>query len=178
MKLYLRCIPKKSYLDVFSIDYDSLSKLGIKYLFFDLDNTLVANKVKLMSEEIKTLFFNLKTNFKVIIASNNNIKRVKLFASTSCEFLARCHKPFIRVIKRYQRINNISSSEVAFIGDQLYTDINVGSKCGFYTILVKPIAKSSDAFSTKISRSIASSVIKKIKRHEESSYITLIKDYV
>ena len=37
-------IPDAYYENIFKIDYDKLKKLGIKYLFFDIDNTIIPYK--------------------------------------------------------------------------------------------------------------------------------------
>ena len=43
--------------DIYEINYEKLQDLGIKYLFFDLDNTIITYKENMPNDKIMTLFF-------------------------------------------------------------------------------------------------------------------------
>ena len=77
--------------DVFSINYDNLISRGLKFLIFDLDNTLALISEKKANSKIIELFQELKyKKFKLMIASNSLNKRVKAFAdelNVNCEQL-------------------------------------------------------------------------------------------
>ena len=42
MSVYQKCIPHDYYATIFEIPYQKLKEQGIKSLFFDLDNTIIA----------------------------------------------------------------------------------------------------------------------------------------
>jgi predicted HAD superfamily phosphohydrolase YqeG len=42
MSVYQKCIPTEYVSSIFEIQYENLKKQGIKSLFFDLDNTIIA----------------------------------------------------------------------------------------------------------------------------------------
>lgn len=64
---------------IYTINYKKLKKNGIKCLLFDLDNTIATYKVSEPDQKTKELMARLETDFKVIIISNNNKKRLRPF---------------------------------------------------------------------------------------------------
>ena len=88
--------------------------------------------------------------FKVILFSNATKKRLEVFKNTlvvDCSYSSRkpSKRKFLKVLKMY----NFDLSEVAIIGDQLFTDILGGNRAGIKTILVNPMSKD-DMFLTKL----------------------------
>lgn len=160
-----KLIPDMYQQSIYTIDYDKLKDDGIKCLLFDLDNTCVSYEIKEPSEKLKKLFDKLSDKgFKVIIFSNATKKRIapfKRYLEVDCQALAR--KPFSfnfkKVIKRF----GFDISEVAIVGDQLFTDILGGNKVGIKTILVNPISKKDFIF-TKLLRRIELKVFDKMKK--------------
>ena len=146
-------IPDMYQKSIYHIDYDKLYEDGIRCLLFDLDNTCVSYKEKEPNKKLKELFDNLKEDgFKVIIFSNASKKRLlpfKKYLNVDCS--ASSKKPlkgkFIKILKLFK----FDLSEVAIIGDQLFTDVYGGNRVGIKTILVNPMSKN-DAFYTKFFR--------------------------
>ena len=62
-------IPNAYYENIFKIDYDNLKKIGIKNLFFDIDNTIVPYKEIDLSKETIELFNKLKKDFNIFLFS-------------------------------------------------------------------------------------------------------------
>lgn len=138
MEKFIPQIYKKN---LFSINYDKLKELGIKLLIFDLDNTLSLVREKTPQKKIKDFVNKLSNDFKILVASNNTKERVSLFCKDMyVDILYRACKPFNRTSK-YLKENNILNNEVAIIGDQMVTDIYLGNRCGYLTILVDPIGE-------------------------------------
>ena len=89
-------------------------------------------------------------NFKIIILSNATKKRLLPFKKKLLvDCMANSRKPrkqsFLKVINMF----NYDLSEVAIIGDQLFTDIYGGNRVGIMTILVNPMSNK-DRLATKI----------------------------
>jgi HAD superfamily phosphatase (TIGR01668 family) len=63
---------------------------------------------------------------------------------------------------------NLSPSEVAVVGDQLFTDILGGNRTGMFTILVTPIS-SHEFIGTKIVRMIEKFFLSRIKGNNKST---------
>lgn len=148
-----KVIPKAYKKDIYSINYERLSSRGIKYLLFDMDNTLIPNNNVIPEERLIKLFEKLRKNFKIIILSNALPSKIKKFKknieiddyfSLSCKPLTFKYK---KVLKKYK----IKRNKIACIGDQLFTDIKGANKMQIFSILVDPISNKESIF-TKINR--------------------------
>lgn len=151
---------------IYFINYQKLLDNGIKCLLFDLDNTCVPLTVKEPNKKLISLFDDLKDmGFKIILFSNASRKRLDPFKKNlRVDCCARAGKPrrdkFIKIMKKFQ----FDLSEVAMIGDQLYTDVLGGNLVGITTILVNPLSEK-DLIFTKFFR-----VLEKKKMLKMSKY--------
>lgn len=156
--------------DIYHINYPLLKKQNIKYLLFDIDNTLADSKEKYPSKDVIELFNKLKKDgFTLILISNSLPHRALKFArilNTKTYFLS--FKPlsynYHRLIKKFK----INSQEIAAIGDQLLTDIKGANKLKITSILIDKKSLN-ESFITKINRYFENRLIKKyqiIKRGE------------
>ena len=158
-------IPDMYQKSIYSINYEKLYNCGIRCLLFDLDNTCVPYVEKVPSKKLIDLFDYLKDmGFKVILFSNATKKRLEVFKNTlvvDCSYSSRkpSKRKFLKVLKMY----NFDLSEVAIIGDQLFTDILGGNRVGIKTILVNPMSKK-DMPLTLIFRILERGQFKKFKK--------------
>ena len=160
--------PRMYYKSIFDINYDLLKKKNIKVLIFDLDNTIMTVDEDLPSEKVALLFNKLSNDFKVFIASNNLKERVRRIGDklgVHAFYLVR--KPSGKIKKLLLTKCTVEMNEVAVIGDQIMTDINMGNKLGMYTILVDPMGER-DLKITFFNRCMEKIVLKviKVKRGE------------
>ena len=155
-------IPDMYQKSIYSINYEKLYNCGIRCLLFDLDNTCVPYVEKVPSKKLIDLFDYLKDmGFKVILFSNATKKRLEVFKNTlvvDCSYSSR--KPSKR---KFLKMYNFDLSEVAIIGDQLFTDILGGNRVGIKTILVNPMSKK-DMPLTFIFRILERGQFKKFKK--------------
>ena len=160
-------IPDAYQKSIYTINYNKLKDNGIKCLLFDLDNTSVPFKEKEPTKKLIQLFEELKDmNFKIIILSNATKKRLLPFKKKLLvDCMANSRKPrkqsFLKVINMF----NYDLSEVAIIGDQLFTDIYGGNKAGILTCLVDPMTNE-DFILTKIFRRMEKSIFRKFNKNE------------
>lgn len=128
---------------IYRIDYKGLLKKGIDFLIFDLDNTIAPIDIPLPSKDAINLMYELKEmGFTCILMTNSNKSRVEVFRnSLEIDTCASAKKPFSKNYKRILKIYKKAPEEVAFIGDQLLTDILGANKMGLTSILVNPISK-------------------------------------
>ena len=157
-------IPDMYQKSIYHIDYDKLQDNGIKCLLIDLDNTCVPYQDKEPNKKLIDLFETLKDmDFKIIIFSNALKGRIKPFKDVlNVDCLARANKPYKKNFLKVIKLFNYDLSEVAIIGDQLYTDILGGNKVGIKTILVNPMS-SDDMFITRfIYRTLEKRIYKKL----------------
>lgn len=150
--------------NIYDIDYHKLKKRGIKCLLFDLDNTLVPVKTDTPTKKVKELFHFLETDFKVIIISNSNRKRLIPFKEgLNVDVAASAHKPFKKKYLKIMAAYKFKEHEIAAIGDQLLTDIYGANKIGITSILISPIGEY-EKFGTKINRFFEKFLYRRLKR--------------
>ena len=138
---------------IFTIDYEKLKKSGIKCLLFDLDNTIVPIHIKEPEKKVKDLFEELKDKeFKIIILSNSPKKRVAPFKDIlNVDAAHSSKKPLKGKYQKIMKVYEYKDTQIAAIGDQLFTDILGANRMEFTSILVNPISKN-DIFPTTINR--------------------------
>jgi len=135
--------PDKIVDSIYDIKLDFLKEQGIKAIIADLDNTLVPWRSSEVNDEQLQWVGNARScGLKVAIVSNNTYSRVDDVSSKlgvialSAAFKPR-RSPFRLIASHF----SLRPAEIAVVGDQLFTDILGGNRCGMYTILVKPMSK-------------------------------------
>lgn len=61
---------------------------------------------------------------------------------------------------------NLEKSQVAIVGDQIFTDVYGGNRTGIHTVLVVPVSDK-DELITKVKRGIERQVIKYYEKHNQ-----------
>lgn len=148
---------------IYDIDFENLKKKGITSLIFDIDNTLVPQKVLNPDRKVINLFKFLKSKgFKVCLISNNTTKRVNNFTKdTGVNGISWAIKPRKSAFYKALEMLDSTPDETAIVGDQIFTDILGGHRVGLFTILVRPL--SSEEFGwTKFMRKLEKRVLKKV----------------
>ena len=127
---------------VFEINYDKLKEDGIKVIAFDLDSTVMKSKSGEFSQEILSMFENLKKDFSLIIISNNNNPEYIAKAVGQIDFpvIAPAKKPSTGISKAFLKELGINPKEMVMVGDRPLTDILFGKILGCTTILVDSIS--------------------------------------
>ena len=158
-------LPSEYVKSVLHIDPKHLKERGVQAIITDLDNTLVSWDRPDATEEIIDWLAKVKEQqIKVIIVSNNNGNRVKLFSEPlNIPYISKAKKPLSRAFKQATSILNVKKEHTVIIGDQLMTDILGGNRAGYHTILVVPVAKS-DGFFTKFNRMMERRIMKSFKK--------------
>lgn len=161
MNIYIPDMYQKS---IFEINYKKLKKRGIRYLIFDLDNTIALVDEKKTPKETKKLFDQLKKDFQILIISNNTKKRVREYSEQlEVDFISMALKPSTKGLKEVRKKYRCKKSEMCMIGDQMMTDILSGNLYSIYTILVDPLGKK-DLKVTIINRFLERQVLKRLKK--------------
>lgn len=157
-------IPDMYQQSIYTIDYKKLANRGIKCILFDLDNTLVPSNVRDINPKLKELIDDLKElGFKVIIFSNSHGRRVKVFKEKlDVDAYWLVFKPRAKKFNLVLDSNKYKQTEVAIIGDQLFTDIVGGNRVGITTILINPMSKRECVF-TKFNRMKEYLIMKRLR---------------
>ena len=138
-----------------------LSK-NLKALILDVDGTLISGKYPVLSKDIKNWVFNSKKHFDIYLFSNNpSKKRIKLIADQlDLKFTHSGGKPSKKKLNKLIDKFPYSTSEIAIIGDRIFTDILVGNRLGMYTILVDSV----DYYGNKIEKNNFQSIERYLAR--------------
>ena len=154
--------PKGYFKKVSEISLEYLKKNNIKGLILDVDNTLI-DYYRNMSEETINWANSLKENgIKMCILSNSNKKdKVKEVAGKlGLEYSYFGMKPLKRGFKKAKKMLDLENSEIAAVGDQIFTDVIGSNRMKIFSILVEPI-KEKDILITLIKRPIENYIKKK-----------------
>ena len=149
------------------ISIEILNENNIKALILDVDNTLIDYYKYLSEKKITWVYDLLNKGIKIYILSNTNKKeKVKKVADTlnlPYEYFAK--KPSKKGFLKVQNILKMKPTEIAVVGDQIFTDVVGGNRCNMFTILVDPVTKK-DYWYTAVKRPIESILKKKLKKGE------------
>lgn len=140
-KLLKRFFPKNIVQKVQDIDLDELAEKGIKGLILDIDNTLVASHVKYADENVVKWIKKIQDcGFKACIVSNASKTRVVTFNENLKLFaIHRASKPGTGAFLKASSHMGLKPSEIAVVGDQIFTDVYGANRAGMYSILTTPI---------------------------------------
>ncbi len=131
---------------------EQLKALGIKGFIFDLDNTLMAPKKGVLSDEVRVWLDELRdAGFAMVCVSNNKKLDYCAKAAEIIEMpvIGYACKPSPDKLLEALTIMNLEASEVAVVGDRPLTDIWGGNRIGAKTILVEPLIKAQEPFYIK-----------------------------
>jgi HAD superfamily phosphatase (TIGR01668 family) len=139
--------------NVKEITIELLRKHEIKGLILDIDNTLIDYDKKIL-DGAKEWCDNLKRQgIKMCILSNTNkVQKVKKVADAldlKYEYFA--HKPSKKGFKKVKKLLQLETSNIAVVGDQIFTDVLGGNRSHMKTILTEPI-DARDILITRIKR--------------------------
>ncbi|TPR14038.1 YqeG family HAD IIIA-type phosphatase [Apilactobacillus timberlakei] len=155
---------------IYNISPVKLEDMGIKYVFTDLDNTLIPWNNPYGTPQLRNWLNNLsKHNIELVVISNNKRSRVKkALEMLDLDFISRSLKPFPNGINKALKKYHLNKKQVIMVGDQLLTDVWASNNAGVRSVLVKPLIET-DAWNTKPNRFIE----KKIWKNLNKKYVDL-----
>lgn len=147
---------------VHEISPELLKELNVKALILDLDNTLTTHDNPRPAEKVTDWIQSMRTaGIKLMIVSNNHAERVKPFAEMlGLEFVSEGKKPRSKGFREAQKRLCMPFSEIAIVGDQIFTDILGANLIRVKSIFVFPIEYENTTF-FKIKRAIEKPLLPK-----------------
>ncbi len=125
--------------DVTKVSINELKKLNIEGLILDLDNTIMAPESARLELPVKYWLDAMKLNFTIVILSNNKkafyLEAVRQVLDLPVIGFAK--KPWS--VEEALDILKLPSDKIAVIGDRPLTDIWLGQRFGFKTVLVRSL---------------------------------------
>ena len=121
---------------------EQLRQRNIRLLMLDFDNTIVPYTADIPTPEMADWLKRMNTleDIRLCVVSNSHNDRVPKFCREyGLDCITHAKKPFSKGIQECLGKYEISGSEAALVGDQIYTD-TLGANCaGVTSILVKAI---------------------------------------
>ena len=141
-------IPDRMFDSIHEITAEFLISCGIRAVVLDIDNTLVTYGMAKPTPEVLSWIEGLRAGgLFVAIASNNHRERVELFNEEIGAFITwESKKPSAKSIHMAASHFGVKESEIAIIGDQIFTDIWCARNAGSYAILVVPLKYKENLF--------------------------------
>lgn len=137
-KTYVPAVYQRS---IYSIDYQKLWDAGIRFLSFDIDDTIAGLLAPNPPKEAMTLFEYLKgMGFQVWLLSNTFDSRARNFAKklgVEERYFALSEKPLTASFEKMQQECGCEKSQMAHIGNSMRDDIAGGNEFGIVTCLVR-----------------------------------------
>ena len=118
-----------------------LHQQDIKLLMLDFDNTIVPYTTNIPTMEMDRWLTEMsKSDIQLCVVSNSKRDRVKNFCRNyGIDCITHARKPFSRGICQCLSRYDLSPSQAALVGDQIFTDTLGGNCAGVKTVLVKAI---------------------------------------
>lgn len=123
------------------ITIEFLQKNKIKALILDMDNTLI-NYKKEMPDNIEKWAKNLKgqgTKLYILSNTNNKEKVENIAERLEIPYKSFAKKPLKSGFLKVQKELGYTQEQIAVVGDQIFTDVIGGNRCGMFTVLVDSI---------------------------------------
>ncbi len=135
--------PKYSFGCLTDITVEDLKKANVKLVAIDLDNTSVYDCTIIPIKGVKKWVETVKNaGLKVVIISNSFKLRGRVMGKIlGCRSYGPAAKPSTKMMYLAAQDADVQTSEMALIGDRLFTDVLGANDCGAVSFYVKPYKK-------------------------------------
>lgn len=159
--------PDMMFQTIYEITPEFLNEQGKKAILFDIDNTIAPYEVITPTKEMKVYFKNLEDNgFRMAFVSNNKKERVHIFnLDLGYFYVHSARKPFSTGVRACIKHLELPKEQIAYVGDQIFTDCLAAHGAGLEFYMVAPISKKETRFF-------------KIKRFFERPFIKAFKERI
>jgi hypothetical protein len=116
----------------------------IKGLVLDVDDTIVPISTDLVYPEVVGWIEQIRAKFPLWLVTNNpkEYRIGKIAESLSLPYFLGAGKPSRRKLRLAVEAMKLPPTQVAMVGDRVFTDVLAGNRLGMFTILIDPILSS------------------------------------
>lgn len=114
---------------------------GLRGLILDVDDTLVSFSSRQLSQEVHDWVESLRPHTQLWLVSNNlNRPRIaQIGDELRLPYVWGAGKPSRRKLRQAASSMGLPLSQLAMVGDRLFTDVLAGNRLGMFTVLVEPM---------------------------------------
>lgn len=141
MKDIALLMPKYRFRSVLDITPDDLRKMGAKAVGLDIDNTIAPDGTLKFIDGVQEWIDSVRgAGIPVTIVSNGTIFRVGPIAKKfGLPFVSLSMKPYTNGLHRAAKRMQVDITELAMLGDQLFSDVKAANRCGAIAVRIDPI---------------------------------------
>lgn len=153
---------------IYELTPELLKKLGVSYLFLDIDNTIRKYSETAPSLRTREYINSLKDEgVKIVLCSNNFKGRVRPYAEAlGCLYVYFALKPSPFGFLRAKLKSGAKHSRILVAGDQVFNDILAGKLFFVKTLLVNPIDRENEPPTVTARRKLFSRFEKRILEND------------
>lgn len=146
--------PEYLFKRVESIRPEFLAAQGITALVLDVDNTLTGDGSQVLDDSVQAWLADMRAaGVSLTILSNNTAGRVRPFAERiGLDWVAMACKPLPVGLAAARRRLGVKKSQMAMVGDQIYTDRMAAGLYGIRCLFLLPRTPHEKALSVRIKR--------------------------
>lgn len=135
-------MPKYRFKCILDVTADDLKKMGAKAVGLDIDNTLAPDGTFRYLDGIREWVDDIQAaGFPVMLISNGTLLRVVPVSRFlgGLPFVHLSCKPHPRALIKAARRMKVEITELAMLGDQLFSDIKAANRCGAIAVRIDPL---------------------------------------
>jgi len=161
-----RLYPDKHVKKVEDISYEELKSKNIKAILLDIDNTIINYEREIKENVVEWIKKAKQYDIEICLLSNNTQKKVEEIANKlNIKYIYNSGKPGKKGYLKAMKLLNVKNTEIATVGDQIFTDVYGGNRLNMHTILVEPI-EVKDLLITKVKRPLEKLVLTKYMNYD------------
>lgn len=135
-------IPKYRFKSLVDITASDLEKMGAKAVGLDIDNVIAPDGTFRYASGVKEWVRKIReAGYPVMLISNGTLMRVMPVSKylDNLPFIHLSKKPSPRALIKAAKKMDVDISELAMLGDQLFSDIKAANRCGAIAVRVDPL---------------------------------------
>ena len=135
-------IPHYHYKRIDEITPEDIFSWGVKGVAIDIDNTICYDSTAIYIGRAKEWVESMRGKIPLMIVSNANASRAMYIAKKlNIPCIPMAKKPNIKPYNKAAKILGLDIGEIAFIGDQIFSDVKGANCAGAVSVYVEPPAK-------------------------------------
>ncbi|KXB39133.1 YqeG family HAD IIIA-type phosphatase [Amygdalobacter nucleatus] len=169
-------MPSAFYKQINDVPVEDYYALGYRYVFVDIDNTLMPHgELKANSEARQAVQRFKSAGFTVYLFSNaTNARLTAISRDLNVNYVEKANKPALKPLLSFITKHNLARNTCIIIGDQLITDIWTANKAKVESVWLEPIS-AKELWHIRLKRGIEALLRKKYAITTHFDWILLVK---
>lgn len=156
----------------------ALQARGITALLLDIDDTLVPLRDQEVSVAVTAWVAQYREVFQMWLVSNNwDRQRIsRIAAHLDLPYINGAAKPSRRALRLAIQAMQVPTSQVAMVGDRIWTDVLAANRLGIVSVLVDPLSGGTESWERTVSELVGVNLKKTLRAGIDPASIAIIQD--